>query len=344
MAICFVAFTETGLADVRVGYDGKVVICARTDPEAKSLAFNGMAWKVEDAPPFEHNESVLIAHHDNVIGGTPPERGPIYHYTSLGNATQILEGQFLNMSPFAGANDDRERQQWFFDVACKDDTAPPLTPITVSAEMSRALKDAWSFVCFSHDRVSWADVVEDKTRENDGWKQPSMWAHYAKRHRRIGELTETGAVLAFDRRAILSQLANKYNSPIIMGNIIYYDEGDDHNVRDGFIVDYEQYNALGIGQYAGTHLLHHWKSLFLTKYTGWSYEAETRLMINTPYGEERTAPIDRSLREVMLGEGATKEEIAQIKEAVSRFPDGDRIMITAVRWRNGLPVRVPIAT
>jgi hypothetical protein len=344
MAICFVVLTETGLADVRVGYDGNVVLCTRTDPESKTLVLNGMSWKVEDAPPFEHNESVLVTDHGKIIDGTPPEHGPIYHYTSLNSATLILESQLLRMALFARANDDRERQQWFFDVACKDDSAPPLTPMIVSAEMSRALKDAWSFISFSHDRISWPNVVEDKTRENDGWKQPSMWAHYARRHQTVDGVVGTGAVLVFDRKVILSDLANKYDSPIIMGNIIYYDEGDGQNIRDGFVVDYEQYNALGIGQYVGAHLIHHWKSLFLTKYTGWSYEAETRLMINTPYGEERTAPIERSLREVMVGEGATKEEIARIKEAVSRFPDSDRIMITAVRWRNGLPIRVPIAT
>ncbi|WP_230482171.1 DUF2971 domain-containing protein [Sphingomonas sp. Leaf21] len=345
MAICFVVLTRKGYADIRVCYDGSVLYYGETgeagEPGAE-IVLEGIQFNTEQVPPFTNSASVMIVHNDKIVDGIPPTPGPIYHYTNILSAKSIVESGQLRLSPFAKANDDRERQSWWFDVACKDHTAPGLMPIDLSLELSKVLKEPWSFASFSKDTMRWDEEAKGKL-DASGWKQPSMWAHYSRRHQTFDGSSGSGAVLVFDRRELLHSLAIKYDNPIIMGDIVYFSDSNSLNVRSGFVVNYDEYNATELSLYAGAHLKAHWRSLFLTKYDGWSHEAETRLMINTPHGQERSAPIIPALKEIIIGEGATESEVEGMRTALSGMGSSQPVTISQARWRNGLPIKLSLS-
>lgn len=344
MAICFVIVTNTGVAEIRITYDGKVRLYGHEGDDPTVLVTNGVSYSIisDPPPPFEHNNCVMLSNGGQVIFGQPPGFGSIYHYTDVNSAISILGSGELRAGSLLNANDDRERQQWWFDMVCKDHTGPSRQTIELSKKLGRDLKEPWRFISFSNDGVEW--LASEENNNGMGWAQPSMWAHYSKRHRLSGEVAEGGAVLVFDRRKFLFYITESTKAPVIMGDIHYFDK-EDLSIRRGLLVFEEELEKYDYQEYVGRHLTNHWKSLYLTKYSGWSYERETRVLINAPFGATASAPIASSLKEVLLGDGATDHDMQQALQLVGDLPrkaeDGP-VKLYKVCWRNGLPIKVPI--
>ncbi|RZK33526.1 MAG: hypothetical protein EOO61_15140 [Hymenobacter sp.] len=200
MTIRIVALTPNGYADVGIS-DDELRYFGRTDDGELRIILDGIAYRTQPVPAFSHDDCVLISNHNELRAGRLPEPGLIYHYTTVSRALSILQSGQLNMSRFDSANDDRERQRWLFDVFCEDDTAPALTPITISHNLGNALQELWTYAAFSHESP-W-DQDSYPLANGTGWKQPSMWAHYAQRHKHHPDSSGVGAVLVFERKELL---------------------------------------------------------------------------------------------------------------------------------------------
>lgn len=207
----------------------------------------------------------------------------------------------------------------------------------LSRDLDRMMRSHWAFASFSNDKGAWETEAALDINDSDGWQHPGMWAHYGGRHRRAGEGTLSGTVLVFERVALVeAAMAAHKDKALIFGNIRYA-EKDDSTARAAMHVSYEKYQELGLAEYGCAHIMQFWREYHLTKFAGWSYENEARLAINASPDEPCFVPFGQALRQVLIGEGATAEEIAEIE----RLAATHGVQVSGVRWRNGMPVRVP---
>ncbi|WP_375397306.1 DUF2971 domain-containing protein [uncultured Sphingomonas sp.] len=340
MALRLVTHCSSGFADMFFSSEtGEVHYLGPEDPKWVSL--EGLSYPTIAKPfaPSTYNDCFFSFPRGDIVDGTPPGPGLIYHYTSLDTAKLILESKKLRLSRFANANDEYERSELWFGVYCSENDRSPDVAINVSRELTDRLRTHWCFASFSTDGGGWSQAAAPEIYDSAGWKHPSMWAHYSQRHKKTsdGASRFPGAVLVFERKKLIASALEAYNErTMIYGNIRYVDEGDSE-LADSFFVNHEDYLKLGADELSGHLLMQFWRSYYLTKFKGWSYESEARLLINLPHDETCFIPIDTALVEVMIGDGATEDEL----EKAGALADAVGASTGIVRWRNGLPIRVP---
>jgi hypothetical protein len=157
-----------------------------------------------------------------------------------------------------------------------------------------------------------------------------MWAQYADAHR--------GVVLVFNQEALLRSAVTALGSrgSIYYGPVEYSDLRD---VRDmhAFLIDYDKWRSIEVGQFASEHLERHRAWLFFTKHADWRQESETRLLLHSDTPDDAYVPIAGALEAVCIGDDFPEARL----EVCRRIAAGYGVSISRITWRNGTAIRVP---
>ncbi len=202
----------------------------------------------------------------------------IYHYTKFNTAIEhILPTMVLKSNSLKNMNDPRENQLWAFSG--KNINYPEVYPATYSSE--RHIEH--QFKLGDEIRKSVQAICFVQGKENKGFLNEMMWAHYGENHR--------GICLEIDEQVFCEE--NHIPDEELLA--INYE-----NVTKPFIIwDPECSKQENISKISRRY----YKELYLTKSTYWEKEEEKRLISfdNFDYCKNQFFKIDNSLRGIYIG-------------------------------------------
>jgi hypothetical protein len=298
------------------------------------IILDGVFFRTDDfVDPYHHTGCSFI----RPTEALPNDERLLFHYTSTHASLSVLREKVLNISSFASANDDFERAPWLYNVYGDAVKMPVDTAQEISRELSGRLKQAAKFTSFSRNANDGSGNGALSLQEGDGWKHPGMWAHYGRRFEKCatGQI-DGGAVLVFHTGGLLTAARHAMpEAALLFGDVKYLPDNEPLE----FAVAYDQYRAIGPDSLAGLQLQADWMKLYFTKYEGWSYEREARLVVSQSAPQIGGIPISEAVRALLLGDGASAVSFQEAERLTKELS----IDLYRVRWRNGLPVLVPAA-
>lgn len=336
MVLRLVALSSSGFTEIYIDDEGAMRFAG---PEPAEIIFlNGLSWPTREVElPYLKRQDCFFLFRSGEALGSPCGPGLLHHYTAVEKAIKILDSGALLLSPYMNANDDYERASRWFDIYCPDESGKPGLAIETSKQLDRMFRSRWAFASFSNDQCGWQAHAAPDIDDSEGWQHPGMWAHYGGRHRKANTGALAGAVLVFERKEFIdAALIAQRGKALIFGNVRYADKSD-ATAAAAHRVSFKQLQELGLEDYSSQHFRTFWREYHLTKFGGWSYENEARIAINTSPEEPCFVPFQQSLKHVLIGEGASAKEIDEI----DRLGAVHGAQVSGVRWRNGMPVRVP---
>lgn len=231
--------------------------------------------------------------------------GSIYHYTTASILlSYIIPFGRLRFSPFKSSIDPRERIPLALALSVREvpgyteDGLPVDDPdgskfATINDIANEIARQKVQMLCFTNSYEPLHPGFQMDRDGDRGWAQAAMWTHFGGRH--------SGVCLEFDRSALLSNLerATKNSVGILNGDVHYPNSGDRSKYLSNLEVDSIQ-QATRERIYG--HLAQNSTAAFFTKDSNWSYEDEFRVVALTECGEPVFAPIEGSLKRVILGD------------------------------------------
>ena len=173
--------------------------------------------------------------------------GALYHYTKFDSFLKIIETMTLRSTPLAKMNDLNEASVEFVDWN---------RDFLLLLQAEKHIKNDCSVICFTKNYMTEGVCQE-------GGNHPAMWAHYAD--------DSNGVCIVLDEKALIENnkdLLSEYFHKI--EDVCYYHKCS----PDDSIVEGEYSNV-------SDFLQKNYKELFFKKHVDWSYEKETRLLIES---------------------------------------------------------------
>lgn len=246
--------------------------------------------------------------------------GSIYHYTTASILLSfIIPFGRLRFSPFKSSIDPRERIPLALGLSIRedpehtDDGVPLDDPdgskfFAINDNANEIARQKVQMLCFTNSYEPLHPGFQMDRDGDRGWAQAAMWTHFGGRH--------SGVCLEFERSSFLSDLGRVTEGSIetLSGDVQYPNSSDfsKHlsNLEIDTIGDASRERIYG-------HLAQNSTAVFFTKDANWSYEDEFRVVALTECGEPVFAPIEGSLKRVILGDQV------------------DPTMAEAIRWSLG---------
>ena len=179
----------------------------------------------------------------------------LYHFTQAETALlYILPSLQLKLSSPLHTNDPQENKT--FGSWHVFDEFDSFGEIPVKKDFNSFLKDSCRILCFSEDY----EIHEGSVWYTEGFKHPTMWAHYADRFK--------GVCLVFYKEILLKNLHNK---DCVTEKVNY------QPYLPFPAVSKEKYEHEG-KEYISKYFREHASELFFTKYIHWAPEDEYRIL------------------------------------------------------------------
>lgn len=204
--------------------------------------------------------------------------GALYHYTKFESFIEIIRTMTLRSSSLSKMNDLNEASIEFIDKS-KD--------FLFLYKTAKYIKNNCSIICFTKNYTK-GDFIEL------GGNHPAMWAHYAE--------DSNGVCLVLDEKALMEKnkdLLAHYFHKIEDVTYCHNCSPDDSIVKKEYcsVSDFIQKN---------------YKELFFKKHEDWSYEKETRLLIESP---KISINIKGAIKYIILG-GRMKNDEVKVKTII----------------------------
>ncbi len=205
--------------------------------------------------------------------------GALFHYTKFDSFLKIIETMTLRSTPLAKMNDLNEASVEFVDWN-KD--------FLFLNNVEKHIKNNCSIICFTRNYMN-GEICEL------GGNHPAMWAHYAE--------DSNGVCIVLDEKSLIE------NNKALLADVFF-------RLQD---VEYSPScapdNSITEPKYAkiSDFLKKNYKELFFKKHVDWSYEKETRLLIDSP---EIFLNIKGAIKYIILG-GRMKNDDEKIKKIVN---------------------------
>ncbi len=207
--------------------------------------------------------------------------GALFHYTKFDSFKDIIRSMTLKSSPLSKMNDLNEASIEFIDWN-KD--------FLFHLKAEKYIKNDCSVICFTRNYMN-GDICEL------GGNHPAMWAHYAE--------DSNGICLVLDEKSLFE------NNKALLADIF-------HRIED---VEYCQIcspdNSITESDYfdISDFLQKNYKELFFKKHSDWSYEKETRLLIERP---EIYLNIKGAIKYIILG-GRMKNDEEKVRKIIDEM-------------------------
>ena len=209
---------------------------------------------------------------------TEVDDGALFHYTKFDSFLKIIETMTVRTSPLSRMNDLNEASIEFVDWN-KD--------FLLYHKAEKYIKNDCSLISFTRNYMN-GDICEQ------GGNHPAMWAHYAE--------NSNGICLVLDEKSLIE------NNRELLAQFFYKLE----DVEYTYICSPD--NSITESDYSdlSDFLRKNYKELFFKKHTDWSYEKETRLLIESP---EEYLNIKGAIKYIILG-GRVKNDEDKVRKIV----------------------------
>lgn len=264
-----------------------------------------------------------------------PADGSIYHFTTAATfITYISPFGRLRFSPFKASMDPRERiplnlglgirNGAELDKQLPDGEDPVGNKFLEISEVANSIaRQKVQMLCFTNSYEPLHEGFQMDTDGDRGWAQAAMWTHFGGR--------SSGVCLEIDREKFLEDLeqATAGKVSILSGDVHYSDSGD----RAKYLANLEVDSINDVtkeGIYG--HLVQNSTAAFFTKDSNWSYEDEFRVVALTSCGEYVFAPLLRSLKRIILGDGVDPSVVEAIRWIL--FRSGMNVNVDRMIWHS----------
>jgi hypothetical protein len=198
----------------------------------------------------------------------------------------------------------------------------------LSESLTYALKHKTYLACFSQDEFLTGDHTKDIYARAFG--KSRMWAQYAANH--------TGICLVLEKYSIRKAAMEQFKDDrfrIYGGPVDYRDRliTEVNNPMDGFVVDADYLEKLGLDEYIHAHVKTHHKALFFEKVTDWSKENEFRIVVFAGENEEHFIDISNAIAGVLFGANCDEKNINRIVDLCNQ----GNTQFEQIVWRNSTP-------
>lgn len=202
--------------------------------------------------------------------------GALFHYTNFDSFLKIIETMTLKSSPLAKMNDLNEASVEFVDWNRN---------FLLLLKAEKHIKNDCSVICFTRNYMS-EGICQL------GGNHPAMWAHYADDSKGVCIVLDEKTLME-NNKDLLSEYFHKIEEVCYCHNC----SPDDSIVEDEYsnVSDFLQKN---------------YQELFFKKYVDWSYEKETRLLIEAP---ELFLNIKGAIKYIILG-GRMKNDNEKVRK------------------------------
>lgn len=204
--------------------------------------------------------------------------GYLFHYTKFENFLKIIETMTLRSSALSKMNDLNEASMEFVD---------PNKDSRFIYQAKQYIKNNCSIICFTRNYMN-GEICEE------GSNHPAMWSHYAE--------DSNGVCVVFDEVSLIN------NNKMLLADVFY-------KIKD---VEYcylcSPDSRILKGEYSdlSDFLRKNYAELFFKKHVDWSYEKETRLLIEQP---EVFLNIKGAIRYIILG-GRLKNDEEKVRKII----------------------------
>lgn len=208
--------------------------------------------------------------------------GELFHYTKFERFKEIIETMTLRSSPLYRMNDLNEASVRFLDWT-KD------FPLMYDAD--KYIKQDCSVLCFTRNFM-------DGSVCQSGGNHPALWAHYAENSKGVCVVLNE-KVLMEKNKELLSKYFHK------LEEVKYC-----HNCSPDDSIMEKAYSSVS------EFVQDNYKELFFKKHVDWSYERETRLLVESP---QISLNIDGAIEYIILGGRMKNDEkkMGEISELIS---------------------------
>ena len=205
--------------------------------------------------------------------------GALFHYTKFDSFIEIIKSMTLKSSPLSKMNDLNEASIEFIDRNKN---------FLFHLKAEKYIKNNCSIVCFTKNYMN-GEICEL------GGNHPAMWAHYAD--------DSNGVCIVLDEKSLIE------NNKVSLSEIFYKieDVKYSHNCSPDDNITKSDYSDLS------DFLQKNYKELFFKKHVDWSYEKETRLLIEKP---EIDLNIKGAIKYIILG-GRMKNDEEKVRKIVN---------------------------
>lgn len=202
--------------------------------------------------------------------------GELFHYTKFESFKNIIKTMTLKSSPLRKMNDLNEASVRFLDWT-KD--------FLLMYDAEEYIKKNCSVLCFTKNYME-GGICQS------GGNHPALWAHYAENSNGVCIVLNETAVIE-NNKELLSQYFHALEE-------VNYT----HNCSPDDTILGQEYSNVS------EFLQQNYKELFFKKHVDWSYERETRLLVESP---EVSLNIDGAIEYIILG-GRMKNDEKKINE------------------------------
>jgi hypothetical protein len=260
----------------------------------------------------------------------------VYHYTRADTfAEKILPSMTLRMGSFQDLNDPREAKTWPFKFYSRSPAGNDLFSPALFDEATKYVTQRTLVLCCSRDDPS-VNKDNDDRPIRSGYGHPSMWAHYADRHR--------GLCLVLDHKLLHESIVsesgadNLFSGPVEYLNTVHGPSS--HLPRGGYDLVYlEDYVEYGLDKVMESHIRLFQRELFFTKHEDWKNEWEFRWVLRSGNAVPVFVPISDCLHAVVLGHDCPED----MTEAISELCRASNIPVHRALWHGWMLTLLPNA-
>jgi hypothetical protein len=259
----------------------------------------------------------------------------VFHYTSLASAQLIASNGTLRFGRMRTMNDPREYKAVEpFTVTAGPGHGLTTQEVRHAIEALVATRLEMAVASFTADAASGNDATATRAAAR-GYARPSMWAHYADRHR--------GVCLVLERDALERQVRSLYGSECVAGRVEYVAGIDP--------MDWSSYLSLddvatrGEAQAVEDHVRGNLQGLVFTKNSDWEAEREWRCcIVREPSGNPIFVPLTSTIvTGVVVGLDFAESDLSHLRNFANRFDIASTVARTYIHQLNMLDV-LPIDT
>lgn len=253
-----------------------------------------------------------------------PSDGPhyVYHYTTSSALLPIAFDGGLHLGRLSEMNDPRESRDW------EGISSRPILFEKLDEEIRR-FKERIRIASFS---AGAQDETETTKTSVHGYGKPTIWAHYADRHR--------GVCLAFDRHLVEAGLRRGLKETLdesgglLRSRFVRYVE----NASDDVAYDSVQIpEGSELSDAVTSHYLRHFEDLFFTKHLDWRAENEWRWVIYDPADSApRCIDMVGALVGVFLGADFDPSQFPSVRELIEAL-GADDVTMGKLAWDRLVP-------
>lgn len=228
----------------------------------------------------------------------------------------ISKNSNLRMNHLANVNDPKEAKHWPFAFYTRSRDISETQSLAAAGAFQDNLTHRTQILCFAETKAIEGRI--DLTF-------PSMWWHYADRHR--------GICLIFDKEILVSAAKDDIiaaGASTVMGSVTYH-SAEDLFERDALHITYTD-AFLHDPHEAVDAVLGQWPSLLTRKHSHWECESEFRIIARHRDQTNLFVDIGSSLRGVAVGNDISEDDF----RAILAICKHDGIPLYVVAWNGSI--------